>query len=98
MPGTFTGSDFVRNVTGVDCVCERSAVLLASDLAAAGDKSAVRPAPDFAAAGNKSAVRLASDLAAAGDRNISHGSGRAVLLVKKQSLEGVTTALALQLS
>ena len=83
VPGTFTGSDFVRNVTGVDCVCERSAVLLASDLAAAGDKSAVRPAPDFAAAG---------------DRNISHDGGRAVLLVKKQSLEGVTTALALQLS
>ena len=98
VPGTFTGSDFVRNVTGVDCVCERSAVLLASDLAAAGDKSAVRPAPDFAAAGDKSAVRPAPDFAAAGDRNISHDGGRAVLLVKKQSLEGVTTALALQLS
>ena len=113
VPGTFTGSDFVRNVTGVDCVCERSAVLLASDLAAAGDKSAVRPAPDFAAAGDKSAVRPAPDFAAAGDksavrpapdfaaagdRNISHDGGRAVLLVKKQSREGVTTALALQLS
>ena len=83
VPGTFTGSDFVRNVTGVDCVCERSAVLLASDLAAAGERNAVRPAPD---------------LAAAGDMNMPHDGGRAVLLVKKQSLEGVTTALALQLS
>lgn len=83
VPGIYTGSDFVRNVTGVDCVCERSAVLLAADLAAAGDKSAVRQAPD---------------LAAAGDRNMPHDGGRAVLLVKKQSLEGVTTALALQLS
>ncbi len=68
VPGIYTGSDFVRNVTGVDCVCERSAVLLAADLAAAGD------------------------------RNMPHDGGRAVLLVKKQSLEGVTTALALQLS
>ena len=31
VPGTFTGSDFVREVTGVDCVCERSAVLLAGE-------------------------------------------------------------------
>ena len=31
MPGTFSTSDFVRNVTGVDCVCERSAVRLAMD-------------------------------------------------------------------
>ncbi len=113
VPGTFTESDFVRNVTGVDCVCERSAVLLASDLAAAGDRSAVllasdlaaagdrntlRPASDSAAAGDRSAVRPEPDSAAAGDRNISHVGGRAVLLVKKQSLEGVTTALALQLS
>lgn len=83
VPGIYTGSDFVRNVTGVDCVCERSAVLLASDLAATGDRNA---------------VLFASDLAAAGDRNMPHDGGRAVLLVKKQSLEGVTTALALQLS
>ena len=48
--GTFTGSDFVRGVTGVDCVCERSAVRLA-------------------------------------------GEG-AVLLSEKQSLGGVTAALA----
>ena len=29
VPGIFSASDFVRNVTGVDCVCERSAVCLA---------------------------------------------------------------------
>ena len=29
LPGTFTESGFVRSVTGVDCVCERSAVRLA---------------------------------------------------------------------
>ena len=29
LPGTFTESGFVRSVTGVDCVCERSAVCLA---------------------------------------------------------------------
>ena len=68
VPGTFTSSDFVRNVTGVDCVCERSA------------------------------VRLASDYAAAGDKNMPVDGDRAVLLVKKQSLEGVTAALALRLS
>ncbi len=27
LPGEFTRSDFVRSVTGVDCVCERSAVI-----------------------------------------------------------------------
>ena len=68
VPGTFTSSDFVRNVTGVDCVCERSA------------------------------LRLASDYAAAGDRNMPVDGDRAVLLVKKQSLEGVTASLALRLS
>ena len=68
VPGTFTSSDFVRNVTGVDCVCERSA------------------------------VRLASDYAAAGDKNMPVDGDRAVLLVKKQSFEGVTASLALRLS
>ena len=68
VPGSFTSSDFVRNVTGVDCVCERSA------------------------------LRLASDYAAAGDRNMPVDGDRAVLLVKKQSLEGVTASLALRLS
>lgn len=29
LPGSFTESVFVRSVTGVDCVCERSAVCLA---------------------------------------------------------------------
>ena len=53
IPGTFSGSEFVNNITGVDCVCERSAVRLAAD------------------------------------------SGEAVLFEKKQSLNGVTTALAL---
>ncbi len=67
VPGTFTSSDFVRDVTGVDCVCERSA------------------------------LRLALDYAAAGDENIPDDGNRAVLLVKKQSLEGVTAALALRL-
>ena len=68
VPGSFTSSDFVRNVTGVDCVCERSA------------------------------LRLASDYAAAGNKNMPVDGNRAVLLVKKQSLEGVTAALALRLS
>ena len=31
IPGTFSGSEFVQNITGVDCVCERSAVRLAMD-------------------------------------------------------------------
>ena len=68
VPGSFTSSDFVRNVTGVDCVCERSA------------------------------LRLASDYAAAGNKNMPVDGDRAVLLVKKQSLEGVTAALALRRS
>ena len=53
IPGAFTGSEFVQNITGVDCVCERSAMRLAME------------------------------------------NGAAVLLEKKQSLNGVTTALAL---
>lgn len=52
VPGTFSTSEFVRKITGVDCVCERSAVLLAGD--------------------------------------------NAHLLEKKQSLDGVTAALAVQ--
>ena len=39
VPGTFSTSDFVRNVTGVDCVCERSAVRLALDQDHIGRKS-----------------------------------------------------------
>ena len=39
VPGTFSTSDFVRNVTGVDCVCERSAVRLALDQDHTGRKS-----------------------------------------------------------
>ena len=31
LPGTFTASTFVKEVTGVDCVCERSAVRLAGE-------------------------------------------------------------------
>ena len=29
VPGTFSASEFVKSTTGVDCVCERSAVRLA---------------------------------------------------------------------
>ena len=29
LPGRFSSSSFVRNITGVDCVCERSALQLA---------------------------------------------------------------------
>ena len=31
IPGTFTGSAFVQDITGVDCVCERSAMRFAMD-------------------------------------------------------------------
>ena len=56
VPGTFSASEFVRNITGVDCVCERSAVRLAMDRFYDGQQ--------------------------------------AYLLEKKQSLDGVTAALA----
>ena len=62
VPGTFSTSDFVRTVTGVDCVCERSAVRLAMDHSGHSGKG---------------------------------GEKQACLLEKKQSLEGVTAALAL---
>lgn len=62
LPGTFSSSDFVRTVTGVDCVCERSAVRLAMDHSGNSGKE---------------------------------GEKQACLLEKKQSLEGVTAALAL---
>ena len=58
-PGTFRSSDFVRRVTGVDCVCERSAVRLAMDSTG------------------------------------SEGGRTPCILVEKQSLDGVTAALAL---
>ena len=58
-PGTFRSSDFVRRVTGVDCVCERSAVRLAMDSTG------------------------------------SEGGRAPCILVEKQSLDGVTAALAL---
>ena len=60
VPGTFSKSDFVRNITGVDCVCERSAVRLAMEQTRKDRKKGAR------------------------------------LLVKKQSLDGVTAALALR--
>ena len=60
VPGTFSTSDFVRNVTGVDCVCERSAVRLALDQDHTGKKS----------------------------------RKEALLLERKQGLDGVTAALA----
>ena len=65
MPGTFSTSDFVRNVTGVDCVCERSAVRLALDHSEHSGHSGK------------------------GDER------EACLLQEKQSLEGVTAALAI---
>ena len=62
VPGTFSTSDFVRNVTGVDCVCERSAVRLALEHSGHSGKG---------------------------------GEREACLLQEKQSLEGVTAALAI---
>ncbi len=64
MPGTFTTSDFVRNVTGVDCVCERSAVRLAMN--------------------------------SAGDSAEGESGTAPRILERKQSLDGVTAALALR--
>ena len=64
LPGTFSASEFVQKTTGVDCVCERSAVLMALESACApggpGEAAAVT----------------------------------AALLAKKQTLGGVTAALA----
>ena len=58
VPGSFSASEFVHKITGVDCVCERSAARLAAESA---EHQAAVPA---------------------------------VLLEKKQSLGGVTAALA----
>ena len=58
VPGSFSTSEFVHKITGVDCVCERSAARLAAESA---EPQAAVPA---------------------------------VLLEKKQSLGGVTAALA----
>ncbi len=64
VPGSFSSSDFVRSITGVDCVCERSAVRLALDGAG---------------------------------RSFEAFENEVFLLEKKQSLEGVTTALAVKM-
>ncbi len=61
VPGTFSKSDFVRHITGVDCVCERSAVRLAMEQTR---------------------------------KELEKGAS---LLEKKQTLDGVTAALALRI-
>ncbi len=85
VPGDFSASGFVRNVTGVDCVCERSAARLSleksvlSDCIAAKEKGISLKKPVSDPAGKK------------------EPPCRVPLLVKKQSLDGVTAALALHI-
>ena len=79
LPGTYSSSEFVQSVAGVDCVCERSAVRLALDMTARIPKMLqISQIPQEEAA---------------------EAFGKHVrLLVKKQSLDGVTAALAMIVS
>ena len=103
LPGNFTASDFVRNITGVDCVCERSAVRLAMDYGckqrSAPDRDTViaqeSGADQDAVTTQESAIDLNCGDTQDQENAVESISGRVLLLEKKTSLDGVTTALAL---
>ena len=115
LPGNFTASDFVRNITGVDCVCERSAVRLAMDYGckqrsapdrdtviaqeSGADQDAVTTQESWsdqdAVTTQESAIDLNCGDTQDQENAVESISGRVLLLEKKTSLDGVTTALAL---
>jgi cobalamin biosynthesis protein CbiG len=79
LPGTYSSSEFVQSVAGVDCVCERSAVRLALDMTAR--------------------IPKILQLSQIPQEEVAEALGKHVrLLVKKQSLDGVTTAIAMIIS
>ena len=98
MPGTFSSSEFVRTITGVDCVCERSSLLLAMD--DAGGQEGSRPAKQTAAGAQSCAGRKDSDgwkeTSGRKERTGKQAGRQSYLLQKKQSLDGVTAALAVR--
>ena len=98
VPGTFSSSEFVRTITGVDCVCERSALLLAMD--DAGGQEGSRPAKQTAAGAQSCAGRKDSDgwkeTSGRKERTGKQAGRQSYLLQKKQSLDGVTAALAVR--
>lgn len=55
VPGGFSGSDFVRSATGVDCVCERAAVIGGGRLVV---KKTARDGMTFALAKSEEAIRF----------------------------------------
>ena len=95
VPGTFTASAFVKEVTGVDCVCERSAVILAEDME---KSSGNRDKGNIENEGSSGSERNIGDKRHTGsERNIGnkrHTGNTVELIMNKQSLDGVTTALA----
>jgi len=81
VPGEFTGSDFVKSVTGVDNVCERAAVRAASSSALSCD------------AGNR--VVTESECGITGESDCRPAIGYASeLICRKRARDGVTVALA----
>ena len=84
VPGTFSSSAFVRNVTGVDCVCERSAVRLAMECKERACKLA-----------GETRSRTSPHTAALSGDMVRECGKHALLLEKKHSLDGVTVALAI---
>ena len=79
LPGTYSSSEFVQSVAGVDCVCERSAVRLALDMTARIPKML--------------------QISQIPQEEVAEAFGKHVrLLVKKQSLDGVTAAIAMIIS
>ena len=103
LPGNFTASDFVRNITGVDCVCERSAVRLAMDYGCKQRRASDQEAEiaqesvsdQDAVTTQESAIDLNCGDTQDQENAVESISGRVLLLEKKTSLDGVTTALAL---
>ena len=81
VPGEFTGSDFVKSVTGVDNVCERAAVRAASSSVLSCD------------AGNRFVTE--SECGIAGESDCRPAIGYAAeLICRKRAKDGVTVALA----